>query len=129
MSRRREQGIRITWVDAFDVVRSSGFAAILVLGLVLLAIFLPGFLVLFGTLPYWERLRRKPGLRAALAGVNAAVVGILLAALYDPVWTGAIHTPIDFAIALTAFILLVPARLPPVLVVALAALAGWAVHG
>ena len=97
--------------------------------LFLLVIFLPGFLVLFGAWPFWERLRRRPGLRSALAGVNAAVVGILLAALYDPVWTGAIGSFADFGLALVALVLLMPARLPPVLVVALAALAGWALHG
>ena len=95
----------------------------------LLVIFLPGFLVLFAALPFWARLRGRPGWRSALAGVNAAVVGILLAALYDPLWTGAIRSGGDIALALVAFLLLVPARLPPVLVVAFAMLAGWVLHG
>lgn len=96
-------------------------------GLVLLlAIFLPAFLLLAGALPFWERLRQRTGVQRAMAGVNAAVVGVLGAALYDPVWTSAIHSKADFALALAAFGLLVYARLSPVLVVMLAALAGWA---
>ncbi|NMG66202.1 chromate efflux transporter [Azoarcus indigens] len=94
-------------------------------GLVLLAvIFLPALLVLLAALPFWERLRRRRHVQAALAGINAGVVGILLAALYDPVWTSAIHTRTDFALALACFGLLVPGRVPPVAVVGLAALAG-----
>lgn len=95
----------------------------------LVVIFLPGFLLVVGALPFWERLRGRADVRSALGGVNAAVVGILLAALYDPVWTGAIRTTGDFLLALVAFLLLVPARMPPVLVVAIAALAGWWLHG
>jgi chromate transporter len=78
-----------------------------------------------GALPFWETLRQRDGVQRAMAGVNAAVVGVLLAALYDPVWTSAIHSPADFGLALAAFGLLVYARLSPVLVVALAAVAGW----
>lgn len=90
----------------------------------LLAIFLPAFLLVAGTLPFWDALRQRAGIRQAMGGVNAAVVGILAAALYDPVCTSALHSPADFALALAAYGLLVFARLPPVLVVALAALAG-----
>ena len=94
-------------------------------GLVLLVvIFVPAFLVLIGTLPFWQRLRHRQGIQAAMAGINAGVVGILLSALYDPVWTSAIHGRTDFALALAAFGLLVYGRLPPVLVVVLAAIAG-----
>ncbi len=108
----------------------AGAAAPWLWGLLLLVVvFLPGFLVLFGALPFWEGLRRREGLRAALAGINAAVVGILLAALYDPLWTGSIMSLADLVLALAAFVLLVPARLPPVLVVALAALAGFLIQG
>ncbi|GIP34767.1 chromate efflux transporter [Paenibacillus sp. J2TS4] len=89
------------------------------------AIFLPAFLLVVGTLPYWERLRRNTAMRGALAAVNAAVVGILLAALYDPVWTSSIHTGRDFALALAAFGLLVYGKLPPWIVVAVAAVGGW----
>lgn len=96
-------------------------------GLVLLvAIFVPAFLLVAGTLPFWETLRQRMGVQRALAGLNAAVVGVLLAALVGPVWTSAIHDRTDFALALAAFGLLVLARLPPLAVVALCAVAGWA---
>ncbi|PKU26669.1 chromate efflux transporter [Telmatospirillum siberiense] len=87
------------------------------------AIFLPSFLLVIGVLPFWDRLRRKVWARAALQGVNAAVVGVLLAALYSPVWTSAIFAPADFGLALVAFLLLVFWRLPPWLVVIMGALA------
>ncbi len=93
--------------------------------LCLVAIFAPSFLLVAGALPFWEGLRRNVRLRAALAGVNAAVVGVLLAALYDPVWTSAIGTPRDFALALLAFVALVFWRLPPWLVVLAWGLIGW----
>ena len=76
-----------------------------------------------------KTLRQRPGIRCAIAGVNAAVVGILLAALYDPVWTSAVGSRADFGLALAAFGLLVVAKLSPVIVVALAALAGWGLYG
>jgi chromate transporter len=91
----------------------------------LLAIFLPAWLLVVGALPFWDTLRQRPALQSALAGVNAGVVGILLAALYDPVWTSAIGSRADFGLALAAFGLLVHARLSPLLVVAFAAGAGW----
>ncbi|MBD7962013.1 chromate efflux transporter [Comamonas avium] len=95
-------------------------------GLALLsAIFLPAFLLVIGTLPFWEALRQRVGVQRSMAGVNAAVVGVLGAALYDPVWTSAIHSKTDFGFALAAFGLLVYARLPPALVVMLAAFTGW----
>jgi chromate transporter len=94
-------------------------------GLVLLgAVFLPGYLVLIGTLPFWDTLRQRPSIRSTLAGINAGVVGILLSALYDPVWTSAIHGRADFGLALACFGLLVIGRLPPVAVVLIAAVAG-----
>ncbi len=89
----------------------------------LVAIYLPSFLLLIGILPFWDDLRRKIPVRAALRGVNAAVVGVLLAALYTPVWTSAIHGPRDFALALAAFLALVFWRVPPWLVVFAGALA------
>jgi chromate transporter len=94
--------------------------------MLLLAIFVPAALVLLAALPFWQTLRGRPGVQTALAGVNAAVVGVLLAALYDPVWTSAIQGRNDFALALAAFGLLVVGRCSPVWVVALAALAGQA---
>lgn len=98
---------------------AGGFALLVV-------IFLPAVLVLVGVLPFWESLRHRRDLQASIAGVNAGVVGILLAALYDPVWTSAIHDRWDLAMALVAFGLLVIARTPPIVVVLLAAMAGWA---
>lgn len=80
-------------------------------------IFLPAFLLLFGILPFWLRLRASPAARAALSGINAAVVGLLVAAIYDPVFTSAIHSGREMAIALAAFALLHLWRAPPWLVV------------
>ncbi len=94
--------------------------------LCLAAIFLPGFLLTVGVLPFWDELRRFALVRSALVGVNAAVVGLLLAALYHPVWTSAIETPADFGLGLAAFALLVFWKTPPWLVVLLSALAGAA---
>ena len=91
----------------------------------LLAIFAPSFLLVAGALPFWEGLRAHPRMQAALAGVNVAVVGLLVAALYQPVWTSAIHTPQDFALALLAGVALMAWKLPPWLVVAACAGAGW----
>lgn len=95
----------------------------------LVAIFLPGGLLVAGALPFWDLLRRRVAVRAALAGVNAGVVGLLLSALYDPVWTSAIHSRADFGLALAAFGLLVIARLSPFIVVLLTATGGWALGG
>lgn len=84
----------------------------------LLAIFAPSFLLVAGALPFWERLRRNSRAQAALLGINAAVVGLLLAALYRPVWTSAIFAPQDFGLALVALVALMFWKLPPWLVVA-----------
>lgn len=92
----------------------------------LVAIFLPGLLCMLGALPFWHALRARPAAQAAMRGTNAAVVGLLGAALYAPVWTGAVLGPADFAIAAAGFVLLVAWRAPPLLVVALSALAGTA---
>ena len=83
----------------------------------LLAIFAPSFLLIFAALPFWASLRRSPRTQAALAGVNAAVVGLLLAALYQPVWISAIFSGYDFALALLALVALMAWKLPPWLVV------------
>jgi chromate transporter len=99
----------------------NGFAGA---GIALVAIFLPSLLVTLISLPSWGALRGRPDVRAVLRGVNAAVVGILLAALYDPVFTNAIGAPIDFALALAAFGLLAVWKLPPWLVVVLTAAGG-----
>jgi chromate transporter len=90
----------------------------------LIAIFLPSFLLVIGALPFWEQLRRRPVAQASLRGVNAAVVGLLLAALYQPVWTVGITDAADFALAVAAFLLLFMWQTPPWLVVILSAAAG-----
>ena len=87
----------------------------------LLAIFAPSFLLVFGALPFWETLRRSPRTQAALAGVNAGVVGLLLAALYHPVWTSAIFSVYDLGLAALALVALMVWKLPPWLVVAASA--------
>jgi chromate transporter len=98
-----------------------------ILGLV--GIFLPGLLILIGTLPFWNALRARPAVQAMMRGVNAAVVGILGAALYNPLWTSSVKAPIDVAMALVGFVLLTAWRAPPLLVVLLGALAGLALGG
>ncbi|MFJ3681408.1 chromate efflux transporter [Pseudomonas sp. NPDC090208] len=91
----------------------------------LLAIFAPSFLLVMGVLPFWETLRQNRRMQAALMGINAAVVGLLLAALYDPVWTGAIHEPQDLAMAVLALAALMFWKLPPWLVVVGCGGGGW----
>jgi chromate transporter len=93
----------------------------------LVAIFLPSFFLVIGAMPFWETLRRGAIAQAALAGVNAAVVGLLLAALYRPVWITGITSAADFALACVAFLLLFMWQTPPWLVVVLSALAGAAI--
>jgi chromate transporter len=90
----------------------------------LLAIFLPSFLLVIGALPFWDELRRRASAQAALRGVNAAVVGLLLAAFYQPVWSTGITSAADFALASAAFVLLFMWQTPPWLVVVLCAAAG-----
>jgi chromate transporter len=91
----------------------------------LVAIFLPGLLLVTGMLPFWDSLRRRPTAQAAMRGANASVVGILAAALYDPVWISAVGSPRDFAVAVTGFILLTMWKAPPWAVVLLSAMGGW----
>jgi chromate transporter len=95
--------------------------------LTLVAIFLPSFLLVIGALPFWDGLRTMPIFQSALKGINAAVVGLLLAALYSPVWTSAIYSPADFGLGLFAFGLLMLWKCPPWLVVVLTALGGEAI--
>jgi chromate transporter len=94
--------------------------------LCLVAIFLPAFLLVIGPLPFWDALRQRPWAQAALRGVNAAVVGLLLAALYRPVWTSGIANAGDFTLAVAAFLLLFMWRTPPWLVVVFCAIGGAA---
>src|SRR5271166_5033295 len=95
-----------------------------VLGLI--GIFLPGVLILIGTLPFWETFRKRTGAQAVMRGVNAAVVGLLGAALYNQVWTSSVKTPRDFGIALIGFLLLTVWRAPPLVVVIFSAVGGMA---
>ncbi|MDA9436444.1 chromate transporter [Bradyrhizobium sp. CCBAU 51627] len=92
----------------------------------LVGIFLPGILVLLGALPFWDSFRKRAGAQAMMRGVNAAVVGVLGAALYNPVWTTTVHSPRDFGIALVGFVLLIAWRAPPLIVVGFSAAAGMA---
>ncbi len=92
----------------------------------LLGIFLPGILILIGTLPFWNAFRSRAGAQAAMRGVNAAVVGVLGAALYNPVWTSSVKAPGDFAVALVGFVLLAAWRAPPLVVVLVSACGGIA---
>jgi chromate transporter len=92
----------------------------------LIGVFLPGLLLVVGALPFWDAFRTRSLAQAAMRGTNAAVVGILGAALYDPVWTSAVRTPYDFAVALTGFVLLTVWKAPPWVVVVLTAAAGVA---
>jgi chromate transporter len=89
-----------------------------------IAIFLPAFLLILGSLPFWDSLRRNPKIKGALMGVNAAVVGILIAALYQPIWTSSILAPIDFAFAAVLFSMLVYWKLPPWMIVVTGAIGG-----
>lgn len=93
-----------------------------VLGLI--GIFLPGILVLLGALPFWDAFRTRPAAQAVMRGVNAAVVGLLGAALYNPVWTTSVKSPGDFGVALVGFVLLAVWRAPPLIVVATSAVGG-----
>lgn len=89
--------------------------------LMLVAIFLPAVLLVVGALPFWDALRSRPGMRRAMAGCNAAVVGVLAAALYDPLWANAVHRPVDVAIVVAGAALLLLGRVSPVLLVLAAA--------
>ena len=99
----------------------SGIAGALI---ALVAVFAPGLLLVYGMLPFWDALRLRPTAQAAMRGANAAVVGILAAALYSPVWTSAVLSPRDFALALAGFLLLTVWKTPPWVVVGLLAAGG-----
>jgi chromate transporter len=91
-----------------------------------MAVFLPSFLLVIGALPFWEAIRRTTSAQAALKGVNGAVVGLLLAALYNPVWSAGITNAKDFALAAVAFLLLFMWQAPPWFVVIAASAAAFA---
>jgi chromate transporter len=116
-------GPLFTFAAYLGAVMNGWAGATLALG----AIFLPAFLLVVGALPFWDVLRTRVSFQAALRGINAAVVGLLLSALYHPVWTSAILAPADFALALASFGLLSFWRIPPWLVVAFAAAGGSAI--
>jgi chromate transporter len=92
----------------------------------LIGIFLPGMLILLGALPFWETLRKRAPAQAIMRGVNAAVVGLLGAALYNPIWTSSVRTSGDFGLALVGFVLLMAWRTSPLLIVIISALGGVA---
>ena len=95
----------------------------------LVSIYLPSFLLIFGVLPYWDRLRQSAGFRRALVGTNAAVVGLLAAALYRPIWTGAVESAADVVVVVAGLALLAIGRVPPIGVVVIAAVAGQFLAG
>ena len=120
-------GPLFTFSAYLGAVISPGPQGIVGGGLALVAIFLPSFLLITGVLPFWDLLRKRDVFRRTLNGVNAAVVGLLLAALYNPVWTSAVETPEDFALAISALGLLMFWKTPPWMVVSLAAGGGAAI--
>lgn len=117
-------GPLFTFSAYLGAVSTVGLPALLAATLTLGAIFLPSFLLVAGALPFWATLRAQPAAQSVLRGVNAGVVGLLLAALYSPVFTAGVHSPADFAFTLGAFALLDALRWPVWLVVALAAALG-----
>ncbi|MET3926203.1 chromate efflux transporter [Devosia sp. 2618] len=117
-------GPLFTFAAYLGAVVSTPPNGVLGAAIALVAIFLPGFLLLLGVLPFWDAIRGRPLAQAAMRGANAAVVGILAAALCDPVWTSTILGPLDLALALLGFGALVVLKLPPWIVVASLAVAG-----
>ncbi|HSK40335.1 MAG TPA: chromate efflux transporter [Arenibaculum sp.] len=122
-------GPLFTFAAYLGVLAGPGPQGIAGAVLALVAIFLPAMLLALGLLPFWDGLRRRAGVQAAMRGTNAAVVGILGAALYDPVWTSAVTGPADFALALAAFVLLTAWKAPPWTVVAVCMAGGLIVAG
>lgn len=117
-------GPLFTFAAFLGVLVDSGPGGALGALIALLAIFLPGFLLLLGVLPYWNRVSHWPAARAIMRGANAAVVGVLAAALYNPVFTSAITSASAFVLALLCFVLLTAWKMAPWIVVAIGALGG-----
>jgi len=117
-------GPLFTFAAFLGVLAESGPGGLLGSALALLAVFLPGFLLLLGVLPFWNRISSWPGARAAMRGANAAVVGVLAAALYDPVFTSAITSAASFMLALLCLVLLTAWKTAPWIVVVMAAAGG-----
>lgn len=118
-------GPLFTFAAFLGASMSTPYGAFVTGMICLLAIFLPSFLLVVGALPFWESLRHHRIIRAALMGVNAAVVGLLLAALYSHAWVDAIRSTKDFALALVALIALMTWKLPPWLVVIAGGVIAW----
>ncbi|WP_246205496.1 chromate efflux transporter [Agromyces salentinus] len=117
-------GPLFTFAAYLGALAAPGAAGLVTAAIALVAVFLPGFLILIGVLPFWNGLRVRPGAQSLMRGANAAVVGILAAALYDPVFVTAVVDPGSFALALACFVLLVSWRTPPWAVVIVGALGG-----
>jgi chromate transporter len=117
-------GPLFTFAAYLGAVVSIGPGGVAGAALGLAGIFIPGMLALLGILPFWDRFRERNFAQAAMRGVNAAVVGLLGAALYSPVWTSSVKTAGDFAVAVTGFVLLTVWRVPPLLIVLLGAAGG-----
>ena len=110
--------------EGIALVGEGGEHALVLAMVCLVAIFVPSFLLVIGVLPYWETLRQQQATQHALMGVNAAVVGLLLAACYQPVWTSAILRPQDFCLGLLALLALMFWKWSPWLVVCLGSVFG-----
>ena len=117
-------GPLFTFAAFLGTASTTGPGGVLGAAIALVAVFLPGFLLLVGVLPCWSPLRRRPWAQAVMRGANAAVVGILAAALYSPVFSTAITGPGPFALALVCFVLLIAWKLPPWVVVIVGAAGG-----
>lgn len=119
-------GPLFTFAGYLGVVAWKGPDSLVGAVLGLIGLSLPGLLILLGTLPFWDALRKRSGAQAMMRGVNAAVVGLLGAALYSQVWTSSVKTTGDFGVALVGFVLLTVWRAPPLLVVVFSAIGGIA---
>jgi chromate transporter len=117
-------GPLFTFAAYLGAVANTASTALNGATIALIAVFLPGILLVYGMLPFWDTFRKHPNAQYAMRGANAAVVGILAAALYDPVWTSAVLSPQDFAMALAGFLLLTVWKAAPWIVVLLLAAAG-----
>ena len=117
-------GPLFTFAAYLGALAAPGAAGLATAAIALVAVFVPGFLLLVGVLPFWNALRTRPAAQALLRGANAAVVGILAAALYDPVFVTAVTGPASFALALVCFVLLISWRVPPWVVVIVGAVGG-----
>ena len=117
-------GPLFTFAAYLGALAAPGAAGLVTAAIALVAVFLPGFLLLVGVLPFWNAFRTRPKAQALMSGANAAVVGILAAALYDPVFVTAVVDPASFGLALVCFVLLVSWRMPPWAVVIVGAVGG-----